>query len=80
MTDAEAAIYPSFDLNSYHESHVNYSSMDSSPYGEVVMKELVDSGYVVKVSVKDGLYNFLGGNRPALCKLALTTTETNGPT
>ena len=36
LTDAEAARYPAFNLNYYHESHVNYSSMDTSPYGEYV--------------------------------------------
>ena len=35
--------------------------MDTSPYGEEVMKELVEVGYVKKVDGKDGLYGFLWG-------------------
>ena len=78
MTPEEEGRGPKVDLNLYHESHINYSSMDESPHGEGVMEELVAAGYVRKCLTKSELDTFLNHETPVLCKLALITTEKNG--
>ena len=78
VTPEEEARYPKVELNLYHESHMNYTSMDESPHGEGVMEELVAACYVRKCLNKSELDTLLNHETLVLCKLALITTEKNG--
>ena len=72
--------YPDFPLNYISEEHVNYASMDSDPQGQEVLKDLVDAGYIMKLDTYDDLSDFLHGETPVMCKIALIVTEKNGVT
>ena len=58
-------------MKDFDAEHLNYQSMEDSPHGYEVLKDLVDRGYDKEFSSRAGARKFLKGCEPILSKLAL---------